>query len=329
MSVGGAAGVSGGGGAGARDASVDVACTNTCQQNGAQQCVDAKSYQRCAAAGSCLAWNPATPCPSGQVCSAGNCVMPRACKRGLAYVFDDATVAADAPVLKSVSWFYNWTFTESAAVSSATSAAGMEFVPMIWGKGINVDAIVNSIPAGAKYLLGFNEPNFGKQSNLTPTQAAQLWPMVEQIAQRKNLLIVSPALNVCGSPCNVQDPVAWMDQFFAACTGCKVDHVALHWYACTSQSLQMQVAKFKKYNKPLWVTEFACGDQGAQPVDVQRAYLRDAMAYLEGDSSIFRYSWFSGRTDAVANVDLLAGAGVLTSLGQDYMAAAPAASCRR
>jgi hypothetical protein len=240
-------------------------------------------------------------------------------------------VSADVPALTSVSWFYNWTFTVSGQVATAIGPAAMEFVPMVWGKNINVDNIANAIPAGAKYLLGFNEPNFGAQSNLTPTQAAQLWPLIEQIAQRKNLKIVSPAVNVCGPPatCNVQDPVAWMDQFLAACSGCKIDHMAIHWYACTSQALQTYVARFKKYNKPLWVTEFDCADQGTVSVDVQRAYLRDALSYLEAEPAVFRYSWFSGRTTQVANVDLLAAAGQLTALGQDYVSAAPGTSCQR
>ena len=152
----------------------------------------------------------------GQVCSAGQCGAARTCKRGVAYNFDNASVSADVPALKSVSWFYNWTAAISSQVSGAVVPAGVEFVPMVWGKNINVDTIANGIPAGAKYLLGFNEPNMGvPQSNLTPAQAAALWPQVEQIAQRKNLKIVSPAVNFCGSPCNVQDPVSWMDQFLA------------------------------------------------------------------------------------------------------------------
>lgn len=306
-----------------------ASCANACPQDGAQLCVSPTSFERCgAAAGGCLGWSAPTACPSGQVCSAGVCAI-QTCKRGLGYVFDDATVASDMPALKSVAWFYNWTATVSSQVGNAMAPARMEFVPMVWGKNIDVDDIVNHIPAGAKYLLGFNEPNFGIQSNLTPTQAAQLWPQVEQIAQRKNLKIVSPAVNTCGSPCNVQDPVAWMDQFFAACTSCKVDHIAIHWYACTRDSLQTYVARFKKYNKPLWVTEFACADQGVQPVDRQRAYLRDALSYMESEPAIFRYSWFSGRTTEVANVDLLAGAGQLTALGQDYQSLAPAGTCQR
>ena len=242
-SVAGAGGANAGGTA-SRDAGAEaMACKSTCTQDGALQCVDASSFQRCSAtAGACLGWSAATACPMGQVCSAGQCGAARTCKRGVAYNFDNASVSADVPALKSVSWFYNWTAAISSQVSGVVVPAGVEFVPMVWGKNINVDTIANGIPAGAKYLLGFNEPNMGvPQSNLTPAQAAALWPQVEQIAQRKNLKIVSPAVNFCGSPCNVQDPVSWMDQFLAACTNCKVDHIAIHWYACTGSALKMYV----------------------------------------------------------------------------------------
>ena len=40
-----------------------------------------------------------------------------------------------------------------------------------------------TIFGGAKHLLAFNEPNFYSQSNLTPMQAAKLWPTIEAIAK--------------------------------------------------------------------------------------------------------------------------------------------------
>ena len=61
--------------------------------------------------------------------------------------------------------------------------------------------------------------------------------------------------------------------------------------------------------------EFSCGDQGAQPVSKQ--------------PTIFRDAWFSGRTTALANVDLLAGAGALTTLGGDYVSLPEPAACFR
>jgi hypothetical protein len=59
--------------------------------------------------------------------------------------------------------------------------------------------------------------------------------------------------------------------------------------------------------KPIWLTEFSCGDQGAQPVSKQQSYMKDALA----------------------NVDLLAGAGALTTLGGDYVSLPEPAACFR
>jgi hypothetical protein len=47
--------------------------------------------------------------------------------------------------------------------------------------------------------------------------------------------------------------------------------------------------------------------------------MKEALDYIENEPTIFRYAWFSGRTTAIANVDLLAGAGALTTLGGDYV----------
>lgn len=35
-----------------------------------------------------------------------------------------------------------------------------------------------------KYLLGFNEPNFKEQADMTPTQAANAWPSLQAVATK-------------------------------------------------------------------------------------------------------------------------------------------------
>ncbi len=178
------------------------------------------------------------------------------------------------------------------------------------------------MPATAKYLLGFNEPNFGSQANLTPAQAAAIWPQVEQFAAQHDLAIVSPAVNYCGSPCNVQNPFDWLDQFFAACPGCKVDYIAAHWYACTPSALSSYLSTFEsKYTQPIWLTEFACTDgSGAAEAEADQAtYMEAALALLEADPRVFRYSWFTGRSTGGSPWDLLGADGVLSTLGQIYV----------
>ena len=55
----------------------------------------------------------------------------------------------------------------------------------------------------------------------------------------------------------------------------------------------------------------------------------DVLDYLENEPTIFRYAWFSGRTTAIAIVDLVAGAGALTTLGGDYVSLPEPAACFR
>lgn len=243
------------------------------------------------------------------------------CKRGVAYGFDPASAPDDIAALSDgVTWFYGWSPSPSGSVSGAYVAQQVEFVPMVWGGQFDVDDLVGRIPDGARYLLGFNEPNFYSQANLTPEEAAALWPQLEEVADRRGLKLVSPALNYCGGGCNEEDPFAWLDRFFEACDGCRVDYIAAHWYACHLDALKWYVSQFDKYGLPIWLTEFSCGDEGAQPVEVQQAYMAAALDYLEQEPKVFRYAWFSARTKAIQNVDLLAGGGgARTVLGDDYV----------
>src|SRR5258708_127383 len=143
----------------------------------------------------------------------------------------------------SVSWGYNWWPAPAAGAVGVSST--MEFAPMVWGGSFDVTQLAATIPAGAKYLLGFNEPNFGSQSNLTPEAAAALWPRLQQLAALRGLKLVSPALNYCGGLCNETDPFGLLDKSLAACSGCQVGYIALHWYACSKDALVGYLGKYK------------------------------------------------------------------------------------
>ena len=247
---------------------------------------------------------------AGMLGTAGAPPAPCPNKRGVAYAFGANSAGPDMNALKAgVGWFYGWTTGVAATAKPVYAAANMEFVPMIWNGSFKVADAVNAIPAGAKYLLGFNEPNFGSQANLTAAKAAELWPQIEQIAAQKQLQIVSPATNYCAGNCNATDPFVWLDDFFKACPTCKVDYVGVHWYACSVDALKDHVTKMKKYNKPLWVTEFACADGGPWSVDQVKAYAIAATAWLEQEPSVFRYSWYA----------LLGDSGALTAVGTAYV----------
>jgi hypothetical protein len=200
---------------------------------------------------------------------------------------------------------------------------------MIWGSG----TLGGPIQTGARFLLGFNEPNFKSQSNLTPAQAAADWPQVESLARAAGIPIVSPAVNYCGSSSNasncsdpaVTDPYTYLKDFFSACSGCQVDYVAVHWYNCDLPSLRAYIEGntdaggglqgFVQFGKPIWVTEFSC--DGSHTVAQQQAYMQAAVPYLESNAHVYRYSWFSASPIPSA---LLVGAdGGLTDLGMTYV----------
>jgi hypothetical protein len=241
-------------------------------------------------------------------------------KRGIAYGYhSDADLAA---LSAGIGWWYNWAPKPDGTLMTGYPRLGVEFVPMVWGGTFDVANLEKQVPPGTKYLLTFNEPNFGAQANLTPAQAAALWPKIEMFAKARGMKIVSPAVNYCGSPCNETDPFVWLQKFFAACTGCQVDYVAMHWYACTKAALTTTLAKYEQqFGKPLWVTEFSCLDEPNRVNDAgELAYMKEAVAVLEADPMVFRYAWFSGRFANTPVVNLLAPAsGQLTPLGQQYV----------
>lgn len=240
-------------------------------------------------------------------------------KRGLAYGYnsDDDLAALSA----GIGWWYNWTAKPDDTLSKGYAGLGVEYVPMVWGKTFDVATLDKQIPKDAKYLLTFNEPNFGAQSNLTPTDAAALWPQIEAFANGRGLKIVSPAVNYCGGSCNETDPFVWLQKFFTACPGCRVDYIAMHWYACDRSALVSTLAKYEKFGKPLWLTEIACLDDKSKVNDADElAYMKDAVTALEADPMVFRYAWFTGRHTPSPAINVLGTAsGTLTPLGQQYL----------
>lgn len=253
--------------------------------------------------------------------------LEKSCKRGVAYGYHSE---ADMTVLSSgVSWWYNWAFTPDGEVSDVYPALNVKYAPMYWGDNVDAKSIADGIPSDAQVLLGFNEPNFYAQANLSATDAASLWSEVEKIADDNDLYLLSPAVNYCGDDCYDSDPVNYLNDFFAACTDCRVDAIAAHIYVDCDESsagladnraqwLINHVESYKEaFDKPIWITEFACA--GNPTTDQQIAFLQDAVSYLESEPRVERYAWFAGRADNMVNVDLLAGDGELTELGEAYV----------
>lgn len=242
--------------------------------------------------------------------------------------------ATDLKTASQFAWYYNWDQQAPAANDPGNIDDYIEYVPMAWGAHFDQQALTNFLLAHSrvKFILAFNEPNFKGQSNLTPRQAAAAWPALEAIADRFKLQIVGPAINfsfvggaVVENGVEYTDPVKWYEDFFAACQGCRVDHIAIHGYFSEPGYLPWMVGLFDKFNKPIWVTEF--NQSPSASLEAAAQYMRAVVPLLENDPRVFRYAWFLAR-GGHAQTNLFADqAGVLTPLGHVY-ATLPSADVR-
>jgi hypothetical protein len=252
----------------------------------------------------------------------------KSAKRGIAYdLADSADFAALAP---GVSWWYNWSPNPNATAPTDYAAKyNMDFIPMLWNGNFNTTSIVAFLQANPriKYMLVLNEPNLTSQANMTPQQAAQLWPQYEAISRQTGVKIVGPAIT-WGTMAGYQDPVAWLDAFYAAYRAAnngsdpQIDYLAFHWY---DYGLSAQLDRLGKYGKSIWVTEFAnwhSQNDGSQITTLaeQEAQMTSMVATCESRSDVFRYAWFTGRLNPDPHFTSLLGApGQLTGLGTTYL----------
>jgi Glycosyl hydrolase catalytic core len=260
------------------------------------------------------------PSPDAGTTDAG--VASTSCKRGLAY---DLTSAADLAALSAgVCWWYDW-----GSTSHVTPTGGVDFVPMLWNGDFTASTLTTWLRAHPEvhYLLVLNEPNLTDQANLTPTAAAALWPRYEAIASDTGVKLVGPQIT-WGTMPSFNDPVVWMDAFYAAYRAANgnrdphIDYLGFHWY---DYGLGGQLDRLTKYGKPFWVTEMAnwhSQNDGAaiDTLAKQKAQLTELVRTCEARVDVFRYAWFTGRmSNDVHFTSLLAANGQLTELGQLYV----------
>ncbi|KAL6302893.1 glycosyl hydrolase catalytic core-domain-containing protein [Sparassis latifolia] len=227
-------------------------------------------------------------------------------KRGLS--FNDASLT-DGFNSGEVSWVYNW-----ASSYSGTIPENVMYFPMLWGgadsyTSVWFDNANAAIANGAEILLGMNEPDLSSQSNISPQDAATLWKTYMEPYAGKATLI-SPAVTNGGAPMGL----AWLQQFFDACTDCTIDACAIHIYDSATN-----VAYYQSYisgavttcGKPVFVTEF--GATGSE--EQQQQFLAEMVPWLDSQPGIQGYAWFMDTVGNLVNSD-----GSLTSLGSTYIA---------
>ncbi|PUE33425.1 glycosyl hydrolase [Limnohabitans sp. Jir72] len=198
-----------------------------------------------------------------------------------------------------VAWYYSWG-PQSAVHSSA------QFVPMVFS--------VRSIKANihGPVVLGFNEPDNAKQSNMTVPEALRLWPQVVGKAPR------------VGSPAMAGNPVRgdWLPAFMQGQP--KVDFMTLHWYkgADAAKFIRDVQALCEAYQKPVWVTEYApqTAAQGkASPDKYSQAqvnqFIRETVAWMNASPCVERFAWHDAKRGTSALFD---EQGQLTDTGLAY-----------
>jgi hypothetical protein len=216
-------------------------------------------------------------------------------------------------------WYYTW-----GKELPNGSPQNCEFVPMFWGAN---DVNANNIAAvkklkddgKIKYVLGFNEPNNKGQSDMLVSTALKLWPQLESIG----LPLGSPAADWPTNP--------WIYEFLDSCKaqGKRVDFICVHIYNSVDENIYLNALKevYNKYKLPIWITEFAPADWGAQTMAANPykpeqvlAFMKSILPKLEALDYVKRYSWFSGdpKSPQMWSSALIDANGNLTELGKWY-----------
>jgi hypothetical protein len=164
-------------------------------------------------------------------------------KRGLVAVGNKDWPADDAIWVREdspISWYYNfyWNVSDSYA---ALPQEQIEFVPMMWGGGVNDTDFLGNVtemiaPASGAagrnitHVLGFNLPDQSYEnggSQMEPADAAKAW--VHNLLPLREKFGVKLGLPVVGDP-----RAGWLDPFLKNCSSlnedkeCGFDFVPLH-----------------------------------------------------------------------------------------------------
>jgi hypothetical protein len=196
--------------------------------------------------------------------------------------------------LSGASWFYTW----AAGPNGISAPDGVRFVPMIWGAGSVTSTSLAEARRHGHILLGFNEPDMASQSNLSPSAALNLWPKL----QATGMQLGSPAVAF-----GADRPGGWLDRFMKGAhrRGYRVNFITLHWYggdfraaAAAGELKSYLQAVWRRYHKPIWLTEYALTDFGASPArypswSQQAAFVTASTAMLERLPYLRRYAWFA------------------------------------
>lgn len=187
-------------------------------------------------------------------------------------------------------WYYNWGSTPFTKLGYE----GVEYVPMLWnGYDFNAN-LANAKKSESKYVLGFNEPDYVKQANMTVAQAISLWPSLMNIGKR------------VGSPATVTWPSSntkWFQPFMnqLSANNLDVDFITIHCYpddwnggkSMAEWFLETVVdSAWEMYHKPIWITEFSTSGNGITQAGT-KSFIEYLLPELDEREYVERYSFFS------------------------------------
>ncbi len=274
--------------------------------------------------------------------STGAQAQQRSEKRGIGW--DEKTLAIGSKAIKlmspGVSWIYNWGATPKNEPAELAEGGEMLFMPMAWNGNFDETKLRQYLDThpSVKRLLGFNEPNFSAQANMTPKAAATAWKKLEAIAADYNLELVAPALNFTGEKVGGRTwaPYEWYEAFFEAYPDAKVDYLALHCYmnwaenvdwfasryfysdtddnlfsAATKAKYPHLVSYLTNYKEQhghypkMYLTEFCSWEYNVYPYNLTRDFQIDQITqklqYLEKSDLVAGYAWFMANTSKGEN----------------------------
>ncbi|XP_052782745.1 uncharacterized protein LOC128218991 [Mya arenaria] len=244
------------------------------------------------------------------------CTSGRSWKKGVT-AYAPKLRCDDFKALSNISWWYDWSSNLDRYDHARTlnnCPPNMDMAPMhvpmiktIWKNGTHP-----TLSPGAKYVLGYNEPDHADQADLTPKQAADFWPEVERLSAGLPLI----------SPVTAGQDFPWLDEFFRLCNNCRVDYIGAHMYRCNADQIMSFLQQLhRRYHKKVWLTEFACPHTTDENDHLH--LMQTLLPRLEAANYVYRYSWFSARFHGTAFVSnstslLHSDSSTLTKIGRFY-----------
>ncbi|KAN0063259.1 hypothetical protein ACQY0O_004423 [Thecaphora frezii] len=189
--------------------------------------------------------------------SSGKSITP-GCKAGVAGGQSLKWTGAD------LCWMTDWT----PAPKNNNYLGKLTVASMLWGLGrVGHDddakrfAEFKKIEPGTyDYVIGFNEADFqgsGSSGVIEPADAAKAWDQYIAPHGEAGAVLVSPS-------CAKQKDENWLAPFLKAVKR-QPDAINVHIFQNSIEGVKGVLDHFAQYNKPLWITEFACINYQVSP----------------------------------------------------------------